>query len=395
MAMEIVDDPQSAGRFKIQAAAGSTLSPDELAYAEAIARIMRSLASDAEDDPRGTDALSEAERKLRAGERSFLLKRLRADAAAVAAGQIGPAEAADTAFECRGSYLESQHRRSSRLFRVYPKIESNDVPTDILIHVSSEGEIGPTTPTEEQQTLFVAIENARTVVSTVASRVEKGDSLFFTKRGGSGPKGRANAIRKRFLVNLTEIARVGLEGAHPQLARLALDTFKAEFVASEAGRIKNSYVIALGTAAGIATAIALIAHFILVGFLDWDHPLFRYRVFFAAAAGAAVGTWLSFSIRRVTLTFDELAVVEEDLLDPALRVLFVVLLTTVLLLLFWTGVMNIEIGALKTSDLGNPRTPLPMGAIAFLIGAFAGMAERALATAMSGRAAAFVRTLTN
>src|SRR5205085_4893205 len=105
-----------------------------------------------------------------------------------------------------------------------------------------------------------------------------------------------------------------------------------------------------------------------------------------AGTGAAIGTWLSFSIREVQLSFDHLGVVEADLLDPAFRVLFVVALTVTACLLFWTGVMNIEIGNLKTTPAALDKA----GTIALLIGLFCGLSERTLATSISGRAATFV-----
>ena len=74
-------------------------------------------------------------------------------------------------------------------------------------------------------------------------------------------------------------------------------------------------------------------------------------------------------------------------IDPLVRVIFVVSLTTLACLLFWTGVMNIEIGALKTNAPVFGRS----GSIAFLVGALCGLSERALATAISGRAATFVK----
>jgi hypothetical protein len=43
------------------------------------------------------------------------------------------------------------------------------------------------------------------------------------------------------------------------------------------------------------------------------------KAFLIAAAGAAIGTWLSFSIRRVELSFSQLAILEEDVLDPSVR----------------------------------------------------------------------------
>lgn len=395
MAFQIIDDESIvAGGFKVEALTGSKLIGDEKLYAEAIGRLMGVLADDAYADPAADDPTGAAERDLRRTERGEFLKMLRAEAEEVAAGRLDPEAAVDRAFVHRGRYVECQLRRSSRLFNVYEQSNKRGIPTNVIISVASDGPGALVPPTEEQQSLFVALENVRTIVSTVADRIEKAESIWLrTKRSQAREAERANALRKRFLRDLVEIARVGLEGRHPQLAKLALDTFKSEFVASEAGRIKNGYVRSLGMAAAIAASLALAIHFAIILAFDASDPQLRYRIFFAAAAGAAVGTWLSFSIRRVTLTFEELAVIEEDLLDPSLRVLFVVLLTTIVMLLFWTGIMNLEIGLLKTGGLGDPHSPLPMGAIAFLIGAFCGMSERALATAVSGRAAAFVKTV--
>jgi hypothetical protein len=108
-------------------------------------------------------------------------------------------------------------------------------------------------------------------------------------------------------------------------------------------------------------------------------------MFLIAATGASLGTWLSFSIRRVSLTFEDLGLLEDDLLDPGVRVIFVIALTMTACLLFWTGAMNIEIGLLKTGSLKGD------GEIAMLVGIFCGLSERALATAISGRATAFVK----
>ena len=219
---------------------------------------------------------------------------------------------------------------------------------------------------------------------------ERGGYRWF---GGDGERDRANRLRADYVRKLFGIARVGLVGPNVELANLALERLRDEFVAHEAGRIKNAYVRSLGFAAVFAAALlfgmyAMIEYSVFLTSRFWaDH-----KVFLLAAGGSAIGTWLSFSIRRVTLPFDQLAVLEEDLLDPSVRVIFVVLLTIMVCLLFWTGAINLEIGELKTK-LRNSDGNLPIGAIALLIGLFCGIAERALATAISGRAAAFVRTL--
>jgi hypothetical protein len=88
----------------------------------------------------------------------------------------------------------------------------------------------------------------------------------------------------------------------------------------------------------------------------------------------------------VNLSFTDLGILEEDLLDPSVRIVFVIGLTLIACLLFWTGVMNIEIGLLKTTA----NEFLQKGSIPMLVGLFCGVSERALATAISGRATAFV-----
>jgi hypothetical protein len=190
------------------------------------------------------------------------------------------------------------------------------------------------------------------------------------------PKGReekelARRLLDQYVRKLTGIARVGLQGPHAALAKLALNELRAEFTAQQAGRIKNTYVRSLGVAAALFTALLLVAYAIVnnsLGMGWW----YQHKAFLLAAGGASVGTWLSFSIRRVSLSFNDLAILDEDLLDPSVRIVFVIGLTLTACLLFWTGVMNIQIGDLKTNaaDFANK------GSSAMLVGVFLGISER-------------------
>jgi hypothetical protein len=114
----------------------------------------------------------------------------------------------------------------------------------------------------------------------------------------------------------------------------------------------------------------------------WD----AHRSFLLAAAGASLGTWASFSVRQVTLTFEQLAAPEEELLDAPLRVIFVVVLTMAACLLFWTGAINLKIGELNTEAVSFSK----IGTVAILVGFFCGLSERALSSAIAGRATAFI-----
>ena len=88
-------------------------------------------------------------------------------------------------------------------------------------------------------------------------------------------------------------------------------------------------------------------------------------------------------IRRVQLQFFDLAVLEEDRLDPGIRLLFVSGLTLTIGLLFWLGVVLITIGKFDTNFVHS-------GTKAVLIGLLCGIGEKSLSTAVSRRASELV-----
>ena len=203
--------------------------------------------------------------------------------------------------------------------------------------------------------------------------------------------------RSNYIRQLAGAARVGLETNDPSLTVLAaqsLDSLREEIVALEAGAVKNRYLWRLGTRC-LLVAIVFVAAYWLISAACPIHrsptdyaracswPIASaYRNFFLLAAGTAVGTWLSFSLRRVILTFLDLASLEEDRLDPTMRVLFITALASVVGLLFWTEAVTIGIGKFQSSFATN-------GTFALLIGLLLGIAERAMATAVSKRATDF------
>jgi hypothetical protein len=73
---------------------------------------------------------------------------------------------------------------------------------------------------------------------------------------------------------------------------------------------------------------------------------------------------------------------DDDLLNPATRVIFTIVLALVIGLVFWTGMVTIKVGTFSTDFKDSAGT-------AMLIGAFCGVASRALATAVTRRAEEF------
>lgn len=311
-------------------------------------------------------------------------------------------------------------------------------------------------PSREKQDLFVQVNNACAVIRTVCQQIrDRANTWFRRKITGIDAEAekRARHLLDEYVNKLAGIGRVGLEGTQTDLAKLALTSLKSEFVAHEAGRIKNRYVRQLGGWSAFFAAVFLAAFAIIranscavlpgthapsacaATSLVWSGPAVHapagacataswvwsgpatcapvrdaaswawwdvrrlfllaaswvwwdaHKMFLLAAAGAAIGAWISFAIRRLDLAFEDLALLEEESLEPPFRILFVTALTLIVCLLFWTGAVNIEIGNLKT----GPAFFKTNGTIAMLIGLFCGLSERALATAVSGRAAAFVR----
>ena len=117
--------------------------------------------------------------------------------------------------------------------------------------------------------------------------------------------------------------------------------------------ILNRYVRRLGICAGVFAAFFLLIYVLVRNYACpgaspcgswWD----AHKTFLLAAAGASIGTWASFSVRKINLTFEQLATPEDELLDAPMRIVFVVVLTMAACLLFWTGAINVKICDLNT-----------------------------------------------
>jgi hypothetical protein len=382
-----------AGDFAIMA---TNYQPDDAegAYTRRISSILETLASDEVADkaagysgsrlPARQECRNEAATSLRNKFEEFRK------------GDVSAAKAADDALVTQGIYIANRDRLKLPLIRVY--LDEDEAKLAVTLRIWPETGLPPPDDqvSQEKQDLLVQVASACTVISTVCQHMQdRADKIakrpWYGRREGRERKAneereRMRRLRDQFLRKLVGIAYAGLEGPHTTLAKLALNELRAEFTSQQAGRIKNTYVRSLFAAAAMAAAPLLVLYAFIAKWVGsgwwYDH-----KAFLIAAAGAAVGTWLSFSIRRVDLSFNQLAILEEDLLDPLARIAFVIGLTLTACLLFWTGVMNIQIGELKT----NATDFMQKGSIAMLVGVLFGISERALATAISGRAAAFVR----
>jgi hypothetical protein len=308
----------------------------------------------------------------------------------------------------RGGYKALCERLGHSLFSIFvvrgkDAGEADPLDQDVVVDLRITLAQGLPSPNDvaspEKQDLFVQINNACATVRTVCQQIREQSKKLKKVDKIEAARKRARRLQDEYITKLAGVGRLGLEGPHTALAKLALNSLKSEFVAQEAGRIKNRYLRVLGYwSAGFAIAL-LLGHIWIraTGCALPSSPAAKsiciaswwdvHRNFLLAASSAAVGTWVSFAVRRLDLPFEEIALLEEESLDPPFRIVFVVALTLIVCLLFWTRAINIEIGNLRTA----PDDFTATGSIAIVVGMFCGLSERALATAISGRAAAFVR----
>lgn len=383
--------PRFEGDFNVVVASGYTPTLAEAKYLDILKTAVNEFADDETADPAAK--YSPSVLAGRKEQRRDKASRLRSDADKFCKGDVDAEAAAGNVLVVKGMYRALRDRLTRQLFSVtvmkeHEKKKGEELGVDLDIGLASGLPSPEDAASPEKQDLFVQINKSGTVIRTVCQRMQDRAEGWWSSRADAQAGARAKRLLDEYVDKLSGIAQIGLEDPHTTLAKLALAELRNEFVAREAGRIKNRYVRWLGLWAGLATVLFLAVYVLITrlhGAFWWQH----HKAFLLAAAGAAIGTWVSFSVRQVQLSFDDLLMLEEDALDPPLRVLFVVAMTMTACLLFWTGAMNLEIGSLKTKQEAFGGS----GSVALLVGVFAGLSERALATAISGRAAAFVKGL--
>ncbi|WP_284125844.1 hypothetical protein [Parerythrobacter aestuarii] len=199
------------------------------------------------------------------------------------------------------------------------------------------------------------------------------------------------------------------------IASGALDALRTDVRNREAGLVKNTYMKKLGMPALLAGLCFLLLYLLYdksPGFFTagcgvddgwrsalpcvaasdgmipalFPSELYELRNLFVLMAGCMMGTWASFGARKIVLTFDDLAELEQDNLSPVMRLIFTAAMTLILALVFLTGIVQVEIGDFETKSLASN------GLIAFLIGAFFGLLEQSLPTAVMDRARGFLES---
>ena len=182
---------------------------------------------------------------------------------------------------------------------------------------------------------------------------------------------------------LLSLAQLGLVGksANPSLAQRALDSLKFEIVSREGGAIKNGYMKKLGQA---SLLLGLPAIFLGILIREYTTDLDTLGCFLFLWSGCMAGVWLSFGARKIQISFDELGILEQDRLSPAIRLVFAGLLTMIIGLLVATEAVVLQLGDFSTANL---MTDIK---VQLLIGSLCGISEQALSSKVSQHAKDFL-----
>jgi hypothetical protein len=211
-------------------------------------------------------------------------------------------------------------------------------------------------------------------------------AIFRDKNEGTCPK-TMTATQRRYAAyrdKLVGIAQIGLQTpADPNSARQWLEELRADILLREGPRVKNSYMGNLGVAAAALAAVSAVVYLLLRN-NPQVHLLYAYRNLFVLLTGTMIGTWLSFGLRRPKIEFKDLSALEEDMMEPAVRLIFTGLIAITIAFVFATGMVNVNIGGLSSARL------LDDGSSALLIGMLLGVSELALPGVLTRRASQFV-----
>jgi hypothetical protein len=187
---------------------------------------------------------------------------------------------------------------------------------------------------KEQQNLYVEVENACNIIKSLRNTDDTTKEKYFNK--------------------LLSLARVGLVGpgennAQPELALKSLEKLKEEVTMIEGYRIKNGYMKELGIKALIISGIIGVIMLIVVGVFN----IHEYDMYFITAVGALIGTWISFGVRKFSIDFFQLNIIEEDMMKPWIRLVYIAICSVVILLFINSGIVTIKIGNFALEEIRN------------------------------------------
>ena len=210
----------------------------------------------------------------------------------------------------------------------------------------------------EQEELYIEVEQASNVIKSLHNTSE--------------------AMKRKYFKKLLSLAQAGLVGktAQPSLAMKSLEKLKAEIVLIEGTRIKNDYMTVLGIKSTFLCMIVILGYVLSLQIPDVS----SYRMYLLALIGTFAGTWVSFGARKFYVNFEQLSLLEEDMMSPTIRLLYVGVCSIMFMLFLNTGTIIINLGEVTPMGIkNNAETQL-------LIGVLCGLVESKLGVNMYNKA---------
>lgn len=215
---------------------------------------------------------------------------------------------------------------------------------------------------EGQRKLYIDVESVNCVIQSLRDTDKKIKRVYFKK-----------------LLSLSQVGLTG-ENAQTELAMEALNSLKEEITIKEGGRIKNSYMFVLG----IYAILLLIISGGLLGILNHNN-IFFWDKYIYVFMGAMVGTWISFGARKVNIPFNELNIIEEDRLNPIMRLLFVGITSIIFMLFINSEIIGFSVGKIESKSINSSIE------LQIVLGILSGLIEYKLAIDLFNKANEIVK----
>jgi len=180
--------------------------------------------------------------------------------------------------------------------------------------------------------------------------------------------GEQDRMLKEFRSRLLQIAKTGLQGPFVQMEQAveAHEDLRRELLLRTGNTVKYHYLAILA----LWAAIGLLAGLAVYTLSPWTEA----KGYGLLVMGAVVGAWLSVASTRWSVAFEDLPDFLDSRVEPAVRILFVVVLAFAVGVALQAKLLQIMLGGV---DLATFVETAP---VALLLGLVTGVSERALAT---------------
>ncbi|WP_298147539.1 hypothetical protein [Flavobacterium sp.] len=253
----------------------------------------------------------------------------------------------------------------------YIVVKNEAIPNDIIFSVKpSISQVS-----ENQQKLHLEIEKTLVVVRKLFENTPIELQHYFSQ-----------------LLTLAQAGLVPEENAQPTISFNALQQLKAEIIDKKSGEVKNTYFKTLGLKAaylGLPILIVALTIKTIYYFKNYDiiNNLSTFSNFLFVWCASLIGVWLSFGARKTVLTFEELTTIEEDRLEPVIRLIFVGVMALMFSLLFYKEAIVLEIGKISTKSITTDSFT------AIIFGVFLGLSEKLIGQKLTKKATSLFESL--